>query len=198
MCRTQCQLQGLGTHDMLNSQIICSLTLPLVATATQSKLLTISKAGHHLSQYLENLGLHNVYQDYDRLLWAIVGPGCLAAAVAELSNLTTRSRSSRGIVCGGRIRGDKKNGGSGGVGASSSAGTKSSGCSGSGMDTRYMILPAPGIRYISGGTWLPAQQCRQLSYGSSDGILKMCLRVNIDNVYGSDRIKMNDYCASRV
>ncbi|GJZ45225.1 hypothetical protein Tco_0592821 [Tanacetum coccineum] len=35
----------------------------------------------------------------------------------------------------GRIRGDKKNGGNGGIGASSSAGTKSSGCSGSGMYT---------------------------------------------------------------
>ncbi|GKG44404.1 hypothetical protein Tco_0485842, partial [Tanacetum coccineum] len=40
------------------------------------------------------------------------------------------------LVCGGRIRGDKKNGGSEGVGASSSAGTKSSGCSGSRMYTR--------------------------------------------------------------
>ncbi|GJV01264.1 hypothetical protein Tco_1334833 [Tanacetum coccineum] len=37
-----------------------------------------------------------------------------------LPNLTTRSRSSSGIVRGGRIRGDKKDGGSGGVGASSS------------------------------------------------------------------------------
>ncbi|GKG08014.1 hypothetical protein Tco_0333846, partial [Tanacetum coccineum] len=39
------------------------------------------------------------------------------------------------LVCRGRIRGDKKDGGSGGIGASSSAGTKSSGCSGSGMYT---------------------------------------------------------------
>ncbi|GJT01569.1 hypothetical protein Tco_0822738 [Tanacetum coccineum] len=39
------------------------------------------------------------------------------------------------LVRGGQIHGDKKNGGSGGVGASSSAGTKSSRCSGSGMYT---------------------------------------------------------------
>ncbi|GJR94648.1 hypothetical protein Tco_0266822 [Tanacetum coccineum] len=49
------------------------------------------------------------------------------------------------LVRGGRIRGDKKNGGSGGVGASSSVGTKSSGCSGSGMYTEvlYVYLPDP-------------------------------------------------------
>ncbi|GKC10950.1 hypothetical protein Tco_1007732 [Tanacetum coccineum] len=39
------------------------------------------------------------------------------------------------LVRGGQICGDKKNGGSGGVGASSSAGPKSSGCSGPGMYT---------------------------------------------------------------
>ncbi|GKC77094.1 hypothetical protein Tco_1127868, partial [Tanacetum coccineum] len=71
-----------------------------------------------------------------------VGPDCLAAAAAELS-LTSHSglgvvssslfRGLRNIssaaICGGRIRGAKKNGGSGGVGASSSASTKSSACS---------------------------------------------------------------------
>ncbi|GKB05339.1 hypothetical protein Tco_0833534, partial [Tanacetum coccineum] len=45
------------------------------------------------------------------------------------------------LVCGGRIRGDKKNGGSGGVGASSSDGTKSLGCSGSGMYTVAVWQP---------------------------------------------------------
>ncbi|GKF47188.1 hypothetical protein Tco_0136990, partial [Tanacetum coccineum] len=66
-----------------------------------------------------------------------VGPGYLAA-VAELSptsqlglGVVTMVDGTAAliclmatIVCGGRIHGDKKNGGSGGVGASSSAGTK--------------------------------------------------------------------------
>ncbi|GJT23668.1 cytochrome c oxidase subunit 3 [Tanacetum coccineum] len=52
----------------------------------------------------------------------------------------------QGLVCGGRIRGDKKNGGSGGVGASSSAGTKSSGCSGSdGTTGQPLVKDSDGI-----------------------------------------------------
>ncbi|GJS18070.1 hypothetical protein Tco_0412542 [Tanacetum coccineum] len=55
------------------------------------------------------------------------------------------------LVCGGRIRGAKKNGGSRGIGASSLAGTKSSGCSGSEMYTGTWslvhlwenVVPAP-------------------------------------------------------
>ncbi|GKF27208.1 hypothetical protein Tco_0083102, partial [Tanacetum coccineum] len=90
-------------------------------------------------------------------LVSIVGPGCFAAA-AELSPTShsglgvvssslfrgdvsasgisaLRLVDARGIVCGGQIRGAKKNGGSGGIGASSSVGTKSLGCLGSGMYT---------------------------------------------------------------
>ncbi|GKF90106.1 hypothetical protein Tco_0264069, partial [Tanacetum coccineum] len=56
------------------------------------------------------------------------------------------------LVRGGRICRDKKNGGSGGVGASSSAGTKSSGCSGAPectlvhdpqVHTLENVVPAP-------------------------------------------------------
>ncbi|GKF80659.1 hypothetical protein Tco_0239261 [Tanacetum coccineum] len=95
-----------------------------------------------------------------RSLVSIVGTGCLAAAAAELSPISHPGLgvvssslfrgdvsasgisalrlvdgAGRGIGLRGRIREDKKNSGSGGVGASSSAGTKSSGCSGSGMYT---------------------------------------------------------------
>ncbi|GKC14100.1 hypothetical protein Tco_1010882, partial [Tanacetum coccineum] len=73
------------------------------------------------------------------------GPGCLAAAAAELSpnshpglgvaDAISLISTSSTLGLRGRIRGDKKNGGSRGVGASSSAGTKSSGCSGFGMYT---------------------------------------------------------------
>ncbi|GJR66260.1 hypothetical protein Tco_0012325 [Tanacetum coccineum] len=52
----------------------------------------------------------------------------------------------------GRIREDKKNGGSGGVGASSSAATKSSVCSGSGMYTGTWFSGT-----YSGETWWPHQ-----------------------------------------
>ncbi|GJU64667.1 hypothetical protein Tco_1246502 [Tanacetum coccineum] len=50
------------------------------------------------------------------------------------------------LVCGGRIRRDKKNGGSGGVGASSSADTKSSGCSGS-WNVHWQSRKDPQMEY---------------------------------------------------
>ncbi|GJT40254.1 retrovirus-related pol polyprotein from transposon TNT 1-94 [Tanacetum coccineum] len=52
------------------------------------------------------------------------------------------------LVCGGRIRRDKKNGGSKGVGASFSAGNKSSGCSGSGMYTGSLPVKDPQMEIL--------------------------------------------------
>ncbi|GKA21711.1 hypothetical protein Tco_0701700 [Tanacetum coccineum] len=153
--RVWLQAQGLGMHDLLNSQISAADACHS-GDAPQSlhyKLMTLMPCipsghvvvrGHHHPSVLETWS-PSVLQNSIRLYGPISGSWLFSQqSNITLSNPYNQAGSYGAIaliclmvalVCGGRIRRAKKDGGNGGIGASSSAGTKSLGCSGSGMYT---------------------------------------------------------------
>ncbi|GJV25496.1 hypothetical protein Tco_1378191 [Tanacetum coccineum] len=130
------------------------------------------------SQYLKT-GSIGVYMDYDRLYWPEWVPG-VACQPQKLSPPTPRY-SALGLR--GRLRGDKKDGGSRGVGASSSAGTKSS-------DTRlgmYTLGHDPPVQWDQVIT-LGARRCvQELLQPYSTHKIPRCM----DNATDADIYKLN-------